>query len=126
MIGQKMGKSNNIFIYFEGNDIENFSKKITGLWINQNNIQLKGKLEAEVTNEELSEICEIYLEKYNDEKNIKYLNLKINENTLHKLKKRNIGDHQGFRHIYLLDIKRLDFGEKILYNSLKTIRENGI
>ncbi len=112
--------NNNIYIFFEDDEIEKLEqKKIRGIYFNLNDLRKKGLLEVSINNQ-------IELKRMNTSVNkdskgfVNLLQVEIRSIVYKEIKKDGLyEEHESFRHICFRDANTLDFYDKSNYNQLK-------
>ena len=121
MLGCRVSNSD-VFIFFEEDEVRLLeSQKIEGTYVSIVGDLYFGTLSAELTDADLVEKVETDISK-NDKEEISLMQVLIHYRSAYPrlVEKGSFGDHQGYRHVYLLDIKRgLDKNELDIYNYLK-------
>src|SRR3989344_2941703 len=107
MLGCRMSNSD-VFIFFEEGEVGLLeSQKIEGTYVSIVGDLYFGTLSAELTDADLAEKVETDISK-NDKEEISLMQVLIHYRSAYPrlVEKVFFGDHQGYRHFYLLDIKR--------------------
>ena len=122
MLGYTELKSSDIYIFFEGTEIETLAtKKIQGIYFNIRDPSAIGLLEASV-NDKIKLIIDTSANK-NDSGFLTWLHLEMKLGEYNILKETGTaGTHDGFRHINLWDsnnLERLNMNERWNYRQLK-------
>lgn len=108
--------NNNVYVFFEEGEIPQLAeRKIQGIHVNTSRQQ--SVLEVLVDEETCQGAREIVLV---DIKPGEYVRLSIRDRVYDALQERgSFIDHQGYCHVYLKDVEKMDFHDRIIYNSLK-------
>jgi len=123
MIGTTL-KNNDIHIFFEDEDIDNLLiGKVIGSYINLCNMYKPGRIISGVDNK----LCEQKMEltyataSKTEDGLVHLLELAISDRAYAGLTERgSFEDHQGYRHIHLIDTARMKGNDKLFYLSLKS------
>ena len=122
-------ENNDVCIFYEKDEVNRLPhEKISGIYFNLRDLSIIGCLESCV-DEGINDLIKTETEK--DEKGfVKHMNVKINPREYEKLVEKGECElHQGFRHVFLGDVNRLDFVGKLRYMQLKKwedeINKNG-
>ena len=119
MIGCR-GDNSDIYIFFEGDEVEELGKrKLIGTLVNLEDKSKRGVLEIIIGEIEFERIrTDITMSP--DEKLIETIKVIVRKEYYERfVERRAVEEHQGYRHISLLDANNLDFNDRITYEQLK-------
>lgn len=122
MIGYTAG-NNDIYVFFERDDVVRLGKRmISGTYVNIKEPPVIGVLKVSVE-EDLDDITKTSVIKRGED--VKFMHLKIKGRVYRSFVERGFYEsHEGFRHVCLRDINKLDLGDMLNYKQLKMIRDN--
>ena len=109
MLGYTHTGSSNVFIFFDGDDILNLrEEKIIGHYINTAHSDETGKLEAVIDDQTCrSKMQQVATTIEANGGVVSFMVITMMQRVYNSLVERgNYADHQGFRHVHLIDIKR--------------------
>jgi hypothetical protein len=121
MLGYTESISSNVYIFFEGDEIEKLGEeRIKGAYINLENPGVVGSLEA-VVDDELPIYYQVKTPTVKDDDlNVTQMTLLMGRSVYNQLKeRRSVELHEGCRHICLRDVNNLSLAEELNYDQLK-------
>ncbi len=125
MIGYSNPRNNDLYLFFEPEEITRLKNgRVTGEYINHNDVRIIGSLEASIN----EEVCRRNQEKVHADisrdaqQNVLSMQVRMMQ-IVHDVLVENgcVEDHQGYRHVSLLDTNRLGFNEQLIYDALKVL-----
>lgn len=102
--------NNDVYIFFEGDEVGNLGReKIRGHFVNFNNPEVIGTLEASIVNENLIS-GRIKTPTIKDENSYVSRMIVLMRKLVHKVlrERGSFEEHEGFRHICLRDVNKID------------------
>lgn len=126
MIGTIIPKSNNLYVFFEEDEVKELDNgEVSGVFINHDDPSKIGKLKATLDNN-TRELIDTDIE-FGDSSFVESIHVKIRGCRYSRLVETGTaGEHQGYRHIELYDTKnhKMDFNYKMLFKYLKLQRKS--